>query len=213
MKKIYLSIIGIVGILAVGAAFLTSSVSANPTSFPYTDCGNHNQVAATTTNALASGLWIPGTASSTGAVYMTTGASTSTCVYDSYQSDGHATQSGSLLVVLNSTTSLPTLYINEEFSQDGLTWYQGSQTVVANNATTTITENLALVPQYQWKLATSSVAGLFGVPTVGTATTTYDTRIIAFTTPVRFERFIFTLPSGSAAAGVWAQIIPLKQNP
>lgn len=211
MKKRYIYFLAILaGLGLIGSSLSALSASANPTSFPYTDCGNHLQVATTTsTYLLAPNLWIPGTASSTGGVYMSPGNATTTCVYDSYQSDGHAAQSAAVAVRFTASSTNSTLLINQEFSQDGVDWYQGTITsLTENNSTTTLPYSVGEVPQASWGYA-SSTAGLYAVPSNNNS----DTRMIELDTPTRFTRVIFSLKTGGASGEVWAQIIPLKQNP
>lgn len=197
----------------IGVIFFTEkNVSANPIAFPYASCGQNLNIATTSAGSLiplATGLAVPGTSSTTGQVYMTGGTATTTCVFDSYQSDAKATQSASILVQATATGTQPTININQEFSQDGIDWYQSStNTVPENYATSTLPISIGQVPQYTWKFGTSSLSGLFGV-----SGASRDTRIISLETPTRFTRVIFTLATGSPPAALWAQIVPIKQVP
>lgn len=138
--------------------------------------------------------------------YMTTGTATTTLTYDTYTDGLQTADSMALLVRFTASSTSSTLNIKQEFSQDGIDWYQSSQPAVFGNATTSIPVYIATVPQYVWTYASSTIGGIV-------VSASSDTRIIPVQSPTRFTRFVFTLPVGSTPGGVWAHVLPVKQNP
>ncbi len=202
MKKLIIALGALLGIGVLGLGM--GVVYGNPLSF----------LAPLATNT-----------ATTSPTYMTAGTATTTICYDSFSATGSCTAVATgatgrplssdrvaLLVqmVASSTlTPLIQLRVNTEYSQDGIDWYQDGGTAQNNFATTTKPFDISQVPQYNLNFA-SSTAGLGAVPAgVTTATTT---RIIVLTTPTRFVRAIFTVPIGSGASNVWAQLVPSRQQ-
>lgn len=162
--------------------------------------------------AEAKGIFLVGakTANATTTLrYMTPGAATTTVTYDTYK-DGLTTMDGGALLVQLTASSSPNTRLNiyQEFSVDGIDWYQSSQPELLGNATTTSSVSLQPVPFMTWTFASSS-PGLGNVPTNDNT----DSRIIPIQSQTRFTRFIFVLPAGSSNGAVWANIAPVKQNP
>ena len=142
--------------------------------------------------------------------YMTPGTATTTLTYDSFHSGQSATNGIALLLQVTASTSQTQFNINEEYSQDGIDWYQGNATVAGayGYATTSLPVNIGQVAQYQWQYSTSTP----GLGANGAFQNT-DNRIINLPTPTRFIRAIITLKIGGANGGVWAQLIPMKTQP
>lgn len=140
--------------------------------------------------------------------YMTAGTATTTLTYDAYK-DGLSTADGlSLLLQLTASSTVTKVLVNEEYSQDGIDWYQASQPAIVGNATTTSTVSLQAVPVFSWQFASSSP----GLPATPSNDNT-DARMIPLSSHTRFVRVIITLPVGSSNAGIWAHLLPVKQNP
>lgn len=142
--------------------------------------------------------------------YMTPGTGTTTLSYDTYTDGLSTADSMALLVRLTASSTNTTLKINQEFSQDGIDWYQSTQPMIIQNSTTTVNPiALSGVPQYVWQFASSTINGVSITPAS-------DTRIIPVKSPTRFTRFVFTVASSTLTPGngaIWAQILPVKQNP
>lgn len=154
--------------------------------------------------------------------YMTPGTATTTLVYDSYQSCGTnqnnggntwATNSATLLLDVNASSTGTRFNVNFEYSQDCVNWYQDAFTNV-NGYATSSTFITAIVPQYQYLFASSTSGGLgsttanFGISGLYNR----DTRALTFQTPTRAIRAIITVPIGASNGSVWAQIIPKKEQ-
>lgn len=139
--------------------------------------------------------------------FLTPGTGTTTLAYDTY-TDGLSTADSMALLVRLTASSSPNTVLNikQEFSQDGIDWYQNSQPTIIQNATTTSAVDLSMVPLYSWRFASSSIGGVIGA-------SNSDTRIIPVKSPTRFTRFIFTMAAGGANGSIWANILPVKQNP
>jgi hypothetical protein len=131
-----------------------------------------------------------------------TGAATTTVAY---MTPGTATTT---VTYAGSSTSA-TLNVNEEYSQNNIDWFQGSQTLVNGNSTTTLPDSLTPVPQYQYAFA-SSTSGLGAVTNANSATTSLA---ISIPTPSRYIRLIFSLKIGGTNGAVWALVLPKKENP
>ncbi len=156
--------------------------------------------------------------------YMAAGLATTTITYDSYQICGTnqnnagntwATNSATLLLDVNASSTASRFNINLEYSQDCINWYQDASTNVNGYATTTLPISNVVVPQYQYGFASSTIGGLASSSaTLGiNGTINRDTRAITIQTPTRAVRAVITIPAGSAPASVWAQIIPKKEQP
>lgn len=159
------------------------------------------------------------TAAATSTVtYMTPGNATTTVTYDSYNLNG-TNQSGTVnsfaadhalaLVQFAASSTTSNLLINEEYSPDNVDWYQGSQTLIDKNATTTTTVSLSPVPQYSYLFA-SSTPGLGAITAANSATSTLA---ISIPTPTRYIRLVFSLKLGGGNGALWATVLPKKQTP
>lgn len=197
MKKGILIGIAIMVLVTVFAIIIQSEkAEANPSSFP----GITQTAPATTTLS-----------------FLTAGTATTSLVYDSY-GVGQPTRADEamLLVWLNATNTSTTLDITLQYSQgsgDGSNcvttptkcdWFYSA--TAGDFATTTLVANISTVGSYRWTFASTSP--VLGIST-GVASTT---RAIYVKTPTRYVRAVFTLPTGSSNAGVWAQFVPTKQN-
>lgn len=183
MKKTTKIILGIIGAFAfAGIAFAASTVFVN------TVQTSSNPVATSTI------------------VYMTPGTATTTLTYDSYPSGVSATNGAALFLQVTASSTATKYLINEEYSQDGIDWYQGTFSSLNGYATTTIPTNISQIPQWIWTYA-SSTPGLGAV----TASVNTDARMIHIQTPTRFIRVIITMTGANGA--IWAQLVPQKTQP
>lgn len=168
------------------------------------------------TTVLAKGVFVSGKKSAiatTTLSYMTSGTATTTLTYDTYVDGLTVTDEMTLLVRLTASSTSTHLLINQEYSPDStlgcVDWYQASQPTFIQNATTTVNDvDISTVPQYSWFFA-STTPGLALV----SGNSNSDTRAIPIKSPTRCTRFIFSLPAGSTNGAIWAQVIPVKQNP
>ena len=142
---------------------------------------------------------------------MTAGTATSSVIMDSYLvSKGvvspYATDKAVLLIQFVGSSTSSVLNTNIEYSQDGIDWYQSTDTLVPGYATTSEPVfDISNVPQYRLIYA-SSTAGLAST-TISQSTTT---RAVNIMTPTRYVRAIFT--ETGAAGAVWSQFIPERQT-
>lgn len=154
---------------------------------------------------------------STTPVNITPGNATTTFTINSSCTNSiYGLKSGALLVQFTASSSVSTLQVNEEYSQDGVDWYQGTvNTFDIRNATSTdsvtsggiTTFNAAAVPQYVWKFASSTPAGQ--APLI---TDNLTTRAIPVTFPTQYVRFIFSMKIQANGNGaVWAQFVGKKE--
>jgi hypothetical protein len=187
----------LIAIFSSIALFLPTLAFANQSGFPPTAATG----AATTTVA-----------------YMTPGTATTTVTYDAYNLNGtnqagavhsFAADSALAFVQFAGSSTSATLNVNEEYSQNNIDWFQGSQTLVNGNSTTTLPDSLTPVPQYQYAFA-SSTSGLGAVTNANSATTSLA---ISIPTPSRYIRLIFSLKIGGTNGAVWALVLPKKENP
>jgi hypothetical protein len=181
--------------LMFAALVFTQTAQANPTFFPQT---------ATTATA------------STSLAYMTQGTGTTTLAYDSYgicgTNQSQSTLSGAASAQVNvqitaTTTGNPNvLNLNARFeeSQDCIDWYP-----VAAPLTTATTTLLTSNPYNSFNLTISTSTLSAGGS--GTATRIHES--FAIPTPERAVRVVFSDPTGGGTYGLWAQIVPTKQQP
>lgn len=190
-------------ILAIAFAFVRP-VYANPSQFT-----NTTQTA---------------TASSS-VVYINPGAATTTLVADTYQvstGNNYVNNTTELLVAFTASSTASQLNMNLEYATgyangnaadcvnnpNSCDWFQDTgSNIAAGYATTTLPTNLAVVPQYQWKFASSTVG-----QQTPSASNNRDTRAIAINAPTRYVRAVFTCsPTANVACAVWAQFVPSKE--
>ena len=161
---------------------------------------------------LAKGVFVNGLATATATStlqYMTPGTGTTTLTYNSFPNGQTTTDQFGVLVRFTASSTNSTLLINQEFSMDGIDWYQGNVTTLTNNnSTTTLPVNIGQVPQLAWQFA-SSTAGLGAIA----ATNNSDTRFIELDNQTILTRLVFTMKLGGTNGAVWAQVVPIKQNP
>lgn len=153
------------------------------------------------------------TATTTPAV-MTPNTGTSTVVYDSYNINGtneqttgvvSDTDSASLLVQFQASSTASKLKIAFEFSQDNIDWYaDGTSVLIASTTTGIINAN---VPNsITWTFASTSLGG---GPVL--ANNSQSNAVFNVVTPTRYVRAVIS-DSGNNAM-VWAQFVPKKQQP
>lgn len=144
---------------------------------------------------------------------MTPNTGTSTVVYDSYNINGtnqgttgvtSDTDSASLLVQFQASSSVSKIKIAYEFSQDGVDWYQdGTSIVFASTTTGVITPNIP--NSFIWTFASTSLGG---GPITGN---NLATEAFPVPTPTRYVRAVISDIAGTVE--VWAQFVPKKQQP
>lgn len=171
---------------AAGLLLFAGTAAANPSIFV---AGKSTAVATTTI------------------AYMTPGTATTTLSYDSFLNGKQRDDAPVLLLQFTASSTSSTLLVNQEFSQDGVDWYQGSPTTPDSAATSSIPQILSVVPQYQWTYASSTP----GLGAVGNASR--DSRAVPLRSPTRFTRIIFSMKAGGTNGGVWASIVPARQAP
>lgn len=143
--------------------------------------------------------------------YMTSGFGTTTITVNTCASDVYGVKSGVLLMQFTASSSVTSTYqMNQEFSQDGIDWYEGTQFVVVPLSTTTpVTAgyDLAPIPLYTFLFASSTL----GQSAVPSATNNRATRILPFSTPTQYTRFVFYMKTNSAGGAIWAVPIMKKE--
>lgn len=182
-SKLFLPII-IVAMFATMMSIFTVA-SANPIRFPA------STLSATATTTVTY-IW-PGRATTTSATL------------DAYTAPSpFANNYATLLVQMGASSTVSTLGINFEYSQNGNDWYEDAGMFSGGNATST--NYVLAVRQVQLKFASSTPAGL---ATAGNSTTT---RAIKVETPVRYVRAIFTVLPGTAGANVYYEWVPARET-
>lgn len=153
-------------------------------------------------------------------VYMTPGTATTTLVADSFQSttgNNYANNKIALLLQFIASSTASQLNMNLEYSNgypgvdcvatpNACDWYEDNATNEYGFGTTTPNFLLAIIPQYQWKFASSTVGQL-----APAANNNRATRLLSINTPARYVRAVFTCAVGGAGCGVWAQFVPSKE--
>lgn len=145
-------------------------------------------------------------AATTGVSYMTAGKATTTLACDMYSFPGSGqgiAQSAVLALQQAGTSTASIVDMNVEYSIDGVDWYQDA---LSDRSTTTPQFN-GLVQTFRNQFA-SSTAGLPAFSASSTATTT---KMFTIKVPTRYVRVVFTVPVGSPASAIWAELIALKQ--
>lgn len=147
----------------------------------------------------------------------TPGTGTSTVVYDSYGvngtnqinnggSMGYAANAVTVLDQFSASSTLSQQNLNFEFSDDGIDWYQATVSDIYNGYATTSLPLSPMVPQMQWKFASSTPGQIALGPNNFT-----DTRAIRINVPTRYVRVIATCALGGANCATWMQILPEKE--
>lgn len=203
-RNIFIGSVFAIGICALAFLFSFAHIThANPSGF------TRKQSATATTTV----------------TYMTPGTATTTAIIDCQigGSSSFGCDSGALLVNFLASTTASNLLINEEYSQGiagidcvanpGLCdWYESDQTVINNVSTTTqisggVGYDIGGVPQFSWKFASSTIGG---IPLL--ATGNLASRLIAFQSPTRYIRFVFSLKLGGANGAIYWDVVSKKEN-
>lgn len=155
--------------------------------------------------------------------FMTPGTATTTLYFDSQSDGGLPTKSAILMTQFTASSSVSTLQINQEYADDtpgvnckdtplACDWYQGSQGMI-NTGVATSTNNpkifdVAIVPQYSWLFASSTIGGS-GLAAVNN----FDARVIPISTPTRYTRLWFSMKIVANGNGaVWAKVVGKKET-
>lgn len=168
---------------------------------------------------------------STTVAYIVPGTATTTLYYDSQANFMMPDDSQVLLVQFTGSSTVTTLQINQEYAQgspsvdctvtpSACDWYEGTQGTIVNGSIATTsssingnvitTFDIASVPQYSFKFASSTIGG---VAQGSISSTTPINRLIPFTAPTRYIRFVFSLKIVANGNGaVWAEVVSKKQN-
>lgn len=192
MKK--LSISSKIVIIAVAVMFFAIAIFSYATKTHANPSGYIRKTSATASTTLT---------------FMTPGTATTSAVIDCGLANASATgcDGGALLVAFTSSSSVSTLLINQEFSQGvagntsidcvatptACDWYQSNQTFISSFASTTLAASVgqvdvALIPQYNWDFASTSVGGAAVLTNNNLGTT-----MIPVISPTRYTRFVFSL--------------------
>jgi len=170
--------------------------------------------------AAASVYFAPGTTTSAATstpAFMTPGTATSTLTYNTYTGTNvaTATPSGSvaptaatsvtLLGAFTGSSTVSTLKITPEYSQDGIDWYQGYGILVK---TSTSTPN----PTYAYSYVDSINVPYASTTSNGSASTQAVDRF-AITVPVPTKNIRFVVSLTGANGAFWGQVVPAKLNP
>lgn len=155
--------------------------------------------------------------STTTPTFQTPGTGSSTIVYDSYGvngtnqtnnggSAGYAANAVTVLDQFSASSTASQQNLNFEFSDDGIDWYQATVSDMYNGYATTSLPLSPMVPQMQWKFA-SSTPGQIGVA----VNNNFDTRAIRINVPTRYVRVVATCALGGTNCATWLQILPEKE--
>jgi hypothetical protein len=189
--------------LIAGAAFVFAAIVAvtilaiNPTR---TNAGP----SALFPNCYINGTAAAGTGTSTRGAYITAGRATTTMECNVAAGTDTVPDYADLLVQMTASSTLSTLNMNVEYSMDGIDWYQNN---LEQRATTTATHFIGgIVNRHSWGFA-STTPGLGVVP----SNASRDHKIVRIETPTKWVRVIFTVPVGSAASYVYAELVGRTQ--
>lgn len=199
MRKIKLGFISALVLIAGAFLGFTAVAYANPSQFT-----NTTQTSSSTTTPS----------------YLTAGTATTTVVADTYQvstGNNYVNDMTTLLVQFTASSTSSQLNVNMEYSNGypgvdcvatptACDWYQDSGMNMQGYATSSVIINLALVPQYQWKFASSTVGQL-----ANGANNNRDTRALLIKVPTRYIRAVFTCAIGGTPCAEWSQFVPAKQ--
>ena len=156
-------------------------------------------------------------AATTTPAYMTPGTGTTTPVYNTYANSNNPTANVTgtipasaatfvtLLGAFTGSSTVSTLKITPEYSQDGIDWYQGyGITVPISTTTPNPTYAYSYVDSVTLPFASTTSNGAAGVqPTMRFA--------LKFPVPTKDVRFVVTLTGANGA--FWGQVVPAKLNP
>lgn len=151
------------------------------------------------------------TATATSTVnYLSPGLATTTLTYDSYapptDTKTFAANSVGLLLQFAASSTASTLKIAEEFSEDGIDWYQPYGAPTSLTATTSL-PTLTTPFTYSFPFASTTVDGVAHT----NANTATSTAFIQLISPMRFLRVVTSITGAGAA--IWEQLIPIKETP
>lgn len=175
---------------------------------------NPSQFVGTTQTATAS----------TSPAFMTPGTGTTTLVYDTFNTSTgnfYVNNLTELLLQFIASSTASQLNVNLEYANgyqngiaidcvanpNGCDWYEDNTTNLNGFATTTPNNIMAIIPQYQWKFASSTV-GQLATP----AGNNRATRALSINVPTRYVRAVFTCAAGGAGCAVWGQFVPVKET-
>lgn len=153
--------------------------------------------------------------------FMTPGTGTSTIVYDSYNLVGtnqssstvntFAANSATFLVQLTGSSTNAVLNMNLEFSQDCVDYYSDDVSRTPFNATTTPQATLSNAFSYSLQFASTTTGGVAG------AGNGIMYRAMTIPVPTRCVRMVLSDGTSTGVLAqnlaVWAQIVPIKENP
>lgn len=147
-------------------------------------------------------------AATTTTQYLVNGGAATTTVYKAAQSgDQFLPFKANALFQVTATTTVSvassTLKARIEYSVDDLEWYPEPCALNANATTTLMNGNFC---EYQWQYATSTDNG-----GSGSASVIYKTLPVSVLAP--FTRVKWYVPLNATNVGLWAEIVPLKEQP
>lgn len=151
------------------------------------------------------------TTATTSVSYMSPGAATTTAYIDTGLGAG-STDTATLAVQFNGSSTASIINVNYEFSQGGngqdcinvpasCDWYQ-------SNLEASTTGSVVLVNQPQsisWAFASSSQGG------ANVLSTNRALKLLKVLTPTRYVRAIVTVPAGAGNSAVWTEFIAKRQ--
>jgi hypothetical protein len=155
-------------------------------------------------NCYLNGSAAAGSSTSTRGVYITAGRATTTMTCNLAAGTDTVPDYADLLAQMTASSTLSTLNINDEYSMDGIDWYQNN---LEQRATTTATHFIGgIVNRHSWGFA-STTPGLGVVA----SNASRDHKILRIETPTKWVRVIFTVPIGSTASYVYAELVGRTQ--
>ncbi len=132
--------------------------------------------------------------------FLSPGAGTTTLLLSNCAS-GNLADSAFVQFQYTASSSVGKLNIRVEHSNNKVDWYPET-TTITGNATTTIMAGDSLV--YQFNMATTTDQG-------GTGAGMRLHRSLPITTPTKFTRVIFYVPTGGNNGALWAEVVGRKQ--
>lgn len=150
-------------------------------------------------------------AATTTIAFMGPGTGTTTLTYDAYGLNGtnqvdpgrNTSKAESFFLGIQYTASgtAPTLRMRQEFSDDGIDWYPDNLSISVATTTNIITP----FRDYSFTMSTTTDNG-------GSGTASRVHTSLRLTSPTRFTRMIFSVPTGGGTGGLWAQVVPNKER-
>jgi len=184
-------------ISAVGLVFSLLAVSMFA-SFPGSAHANPSKFAPTKETAAAT----------TTLAYMSPGAATTTISYDSL--DGDSVKIDELTIGFQYTASAtaPTLNVRLEDSRNGIDWYPRAREVFPVLPGITATTTLMTTPFNSLSFVLSTTTDNGGSGTFARIHESFTVKA-----PMRYVRAVFFVPTGGGNGGLWAQFMPVKEDP